>query len=56
MKQTIGTFRWKIVQVAGRIVRQAVETVLKLMIDLEDLEMFKRIRRKCFELSLCPDG
>jgi len=56
MKQTIATFRWKMVQVAGRIVRHAGETVLKLMIDLENLEFFKGIRRKCFELSLCPDG
>jgi hypothetical protein len=56
MKHTIATFRWKMVQVAGRIVRHAGETVLKLMIDLEKLELFKGIRRRSFELSLCPDG
>jgi len=56
MKQTIATFRWKMVQIAGRIVRHAGKTVLKLMIDLEKLELFKEIRRKSFELSLCPDG
>jgi hypothetical protein len=56
MKQTMATFRWKMVQVAGRIVRHAGETVLKLMIDLEKLELFRGIRRKSFELSLCPDG
>jgi hypothetical protein len=55
MKHTIATFRWKMVQVAGRIVKHAGETVLKLMIDLEKLELFKGIRRRCFELSLCPD-
>jgi hypothetical protein len=55
-KHTIATFRWKMVQVAGRIVKHAGETVLKLMIDLEKLEWFKGIRRKSFELSLCPDG
>lgn len=55
-KHTIVTFRWKIVQVAGRIVKHAGEAVLKLMIDLEKLELFKGIRRKSFELSLCPDG
>jgi hypothetical protein len=55
MKHTIATFRWKMVQVAGRIVKHAGETVLKLMIDLEKLELFKGIRRKTFELSLCPD-
>jgi hypothetical protein len=56
MKQTIATFRWKMVQVAGRIVKHAGKTVLKLMIDLEKLELFKEIRHKSFELSLCPDG
>jgi hypothetical protein len=56
MKQTIGTFRWKMVQVAGRIVKHAGGVVLKLMIDLEKLDLFKGIRRKSFELSLCPDG
>jgi len=56
VKQTIATFRWKMVQIAGRIVKHAGKTVLKLMIDLEKLELFKRIRHKSFELSLCPDG
>ena len=56
MKQTIATFRWKMAQVAGRIVKHAGEGVLKLMIDLEKLELFGRIRKKAFELSLCPDG
>jgi hypothetical protein len=56
MRHTIATFRWKIVQVAGRIVKHAGKTVLKLMTDLEKLEFFKGIRRKSFELSLCPDG
>jgi len=55
-RHTVATFRWKMVQVAGRIVRHAGEVVLKLMIDLEKLELFKAIRGKCFELSLCPDG
>jgi len=56
MKHTIATFRWKMVQVAGRIVRHAGETVLKLMVDLKKLELFRGIRKKSFELSLCPDG
>jgi hypothetical protein len=56
VKQTIATFRWKMVQVAGRIVKHAGEIVLKLMVDLEQLELFQGIRKKSFELSLCPDG
>ncbi len=56
VKQTIATFRWKMVQVAGRIVKHAGEVVLKLMIDLEQLELFRGIRKRSFELSLRPDG
>ena len=56
VKQTIATFRWKMVQVAGRIVRHAGEIVLKLMVDLGKLELFREIRKKSYELSLCPDG
>jgi hypothetical protein len=55
-RHSIATFRWKMMQVGGRIVKHAGETVLKLMIDLEKLELFKGIRGKCFKLSLCPDG
>jgi len=32
------------------------QVVLKLMIDLEKLELFRGIRNRSFELSLCPDG
>jgi hypothetical protein len=56
VKQTIATFRWKMVQVAGRIVKHAGGVVLKLMIDLGKLDLFRGIREKSFELSLCPDG
>jgi len=56
MKQTIATVRWKMVQVAGRIVKHGGQVVLKLMIDLEKLELFRGIRNRSFELSLCPDG
>lgn len=56
MKQTIATFRWKMVQVAGRIVKHAGEVVLKLMIDLEKLERFQGIRKRSFELNICPEG
>ncbi len=52
-KQTIATFRWKMVQVAGRIVKHAGGVVLKLRIDLEKLELFRGIREKSFELSSC---
>lgn len=56
LKHTIATFRWKMVQVAGRIVKHAGEIILKLVVDIKRLELFKEIRKKAFELSLCPDG
>jgi hypothetical protein len=56
VKQTIATFRWKMVQVAGRIIRHAGEVVLKLMIDLGKSKLFRGIRKESYELSLCPDG
>jgi hypothetical protein len=56
VRHSIATFRWKMVQVAGRIVKHAGEVVLKLMIDLEKWELFQGIRKKSFELSVCPDG
>jgi hypothetical protein len=56
IKHTIATFRWKMVQVAGRIVRHSKSIILKLAVDIEKLELFKGIRGKIFELSLVPDG
>lgn len=55
-KHTIATFRWKMIQVAGRIVKHAGKVVLKLMVDVEKLEVFRGIRKQSFELSLCGDG
>jgi hypothetical protein len=55
-KHTIGTFRWKMVQVAGRIVKHAGEIILKLSIDIEQLELFKGIRKKIYEVCLCTDN
>ena len=49
---TIATFRWKLIQVAGRIVRHAGRVILKLRVDAQMLWDFERIRRQCFELSL----
>jgi hypothetical protein len=56
VKQTIATFRWKIIQVAGRIVKHGRGVLLRLMIDSEKLELFEEIRRRSFKLSSCLDG
>ena len=55
-KHTIAIFRWKMVQVVCRIVKHAGSIVFKLAVDIKKLELFKDIRTKSFEVSLCPDG
>ena len=43
------TVRWKFMQVAGRIVRHAGPTILKLAVDAKRFLEFEQIRRHCFE-------
>jgi len=51
-KHTMGTFRWKFIQVAGRIVRHAGRMVLKLAMDAKLFFEFEGIRRRCFAMSM----
>jgi hypothetical protein len=48
----LATFRWKLIQVAGRVVYHAGQMILKLALDAEKLRLFRQIRRRCFELAL----
>jgi len=56
IKHTIATFRWKMIQVAGRIVTHSGSIFLKLSADIEKLELFKGIRKSIFEMSLIVAG
>lgn len=56
VKHTIATFRWKMIQTAGKIVKHSGSIFLKLAADIEKLELFKRIRKSIFEMSLVLDG
>jgi len=49
---TIATFRWKLIQIAGRIVYHAGQLILKLVLDGEKLIFFRHIRKRCFELAV----
>lgn len=51
-RHTVATFRWRLFQIAGRIVRHAGQVVLKLAISAEKLALMMHIRKKSFELSL----
>lgn len=53
-RHTIATFRWKLVQIAGRIVHHAGQVVLKLAVEADLLNMVQGIRRRCYEESLAP--
>jgi hypothetical protein len=55
-KHTIGTLRWKMIQVAGRIVSHAGQVILKLAVEIKKLGIFEEIRRKTFEFSLLWSG
>ena len=50
-QHTIATFRWKQIQVAGRIVHHGRQLILRLALDGEKLLLFRQIRRRCFELA-----
>jgi hypothetical protein len=49
---TMATFRWKLVQIAGRIVRHAGQVVLRLAVEAQTLDLVHGIRRRCYEESL----
>jgi hypothetical protein len=43
-------------RMARRIGKHAGKIVLELIIDVEEFELFRGIRKKTFELRLSPDG
>jgi hypothetical protein len=50
--QTIATVRWRLVQVAGRILRHAGQVVLRLVLDAEALACWRTIRQRCWALGV----
>jgi hypothetical protein len=50
--RTMATVRWKLVQVAGRILRHAWRVVLRLVLDAEALACWRAIRQRCWALCL----
>ena len=51
-RHTIATFRWKLIQIAGRIVHHAGQIVLKLKVETDLLALIQGIRQRCAEESL----
>ena len=52
--QTIATVRWRLVQVAGRILRHAGRVVLRLVLEAEALACWHTIRQRGWALGLAP--
>ncbi|MGB4067337.1 MAG: IS1380 family transposase [Nitrospira sp.] len=50
--QTITTVRWRLVQVAGRILRHAGRVVLRLVLEAEALACWHAIRQRCWALGV----
>ena len=49
---TIATVRWKLIQVAGRIIHHAGQVVLRLCVRAEELDLMIGVRQSCFEESM----
>jgi len=47
---TIATVRWRLIQVAGRIIRHAGQVILTLVVEAETLARLHGIRRPCWAL------
>lgn len=50
-RHTIATFRWRLLKVAGRIVRHAGQSILKLAVDADRLALLQSIRQKIFKFT-----
>jgi hypothetical protein len=53
-RHTIATVRWKLIQVAGRIVRHAGQVILRLVVDPALLALCHGIRARCWAMSQAP--
>ena len=50
-RHTIGTRRWRLVEIAGKVIRHGRQLILKLAVPLEKLEVLLRIRELCLEFG-----
>ncbi len=46
-RRTIGTIRWRLVEVAGKMVHHGRQVILKLVTSLEKLQIYLEIRKRC---------
>ena len=48
---TIGTVRWKLYQVAARLVYHARQVLLKLATSIDKINLFRQVCRRCFQIG-----
>lgn len=53
---TISTFRWRLIQIAGRIIRHARQIILRVVTDPETLAVLRYIRKKTWQWECCGSG
>lgn len=47
--RTIATLRWKLVEIAGKVIRHGRRVILKIVVPLEKLMIFLKIRQRCLD-------
>ena len=50
-KYTIRTIRWRLVEIAGKLVRHGREWILKIVAPIDKLQIYQRIRQRCLEFG-----
>ena len=48
-RKTIATIRWKLVEIAGKVIRHGRRVILKIVASVEKLKIFLEIRRRCLD-------
>lgn len=46
---TVSTIRWRLYQVAGKVIESGRQLVLKIVAGIEKLHLFEKVRLKCFQ-------
>ena len=48
---SIGTVRWKLYQIAARLVYHARQVLLKLATSIDKISLFRQVCRRCFQVG-----
>jgi hypothetical protein len=51
MNHTVSTFRWKIINIAGKVIKHSKNQILKLRVDISKFNLFLNIRQKILNFA-----